>query len=139
MNYEVHSGRPYGDILAETREELKQFVETRITMFKAEMSEKMKMLKIAAPLAVIGALFLFTAFLFFSLALAGVVVAFFQNNAFHWAIAFCAVAVLWSIIGVIVAYVARREFEPKELLPGRTISVLKQDKTWIQSEVKNQV
>ena len=136
MNQEIHNGRPYGDILADTRDELKEFLETRITMLKAEMSEKLKMLKIAAPLAVVGILFLFTAFLLFSLALVGVVAAFFLTNPFHWAIAFCAIAVLWTIIGGIVAYLAKREFEPKELMPRRTMSVLKQDKTWIQSEVK---
>lgn len=139
MNQENHNGRTYGDILADTREEIKEFVETRITILKAEMSEKLKMLKIAAPLAAIGLLFLFTAFILFSLALAGVVTAFFLNNPFHWAIAFGAVAVLWTIIGGIVAYFAKHEFKPKELMPTRTIGVLKQDKTWIQAEVKNQV
>jgi hypothetical protein len=139
MNHENHSGRTYGDILADTREEIKEFVETRITILKAEMSEKLRMLKIVAPLAAVGLLFLFTAFVLFSLALVGVVVAFFLSNPFHWAIAFCAVGVLWTIVGGIVVYFAKREFKPRELMPKRTIGVLKQDKTWIQAEVKSQV
>ena len=139
MNYEMHNGRTFGDILGQAKEELKEFVDTRITLLKSEMSERARMLKVAAPLATVGVLFLFTAFLLFSLALAGVVAAFFATNAFHWAIAFCAVAVLWTIIGGIAAYLAKREFKPKELMPKRTIGVLKEDKMWIQSEVKNQI
>ena len=139
MNHEIHNGRTFGDIIGDTREELKEFVDTRITLLKAEMSEKMKMLKMAAPLAAIGILFLLTAYLLLSVALVGLVVAFFQGNPYRWAIAFAAVGVLWAIVGGIAAYFAMREFEPKELMPKRTIGVLKQDKIWIQSEVKSQI
>lgn len=139
MHPEVHNGRSFGDILGDTKQELKDFFDTRITLLKAEMNEKLKMLKVAAPLAVVGILFLLTAYLLFSVALVGLVVAFLQGNPYRWAIAFAAIGVLWSVVGGIAGYFAMREFEPKELMPKRTIDVLKKDKMWIQSEVKNQI
>ena len=132
-----NNGRSVAAVLADTKEELKQFVETRIAMLKTELREKLKTLKIAAPLAAIGLVLLTTAYLLFTLSLVGLVFAFLPDNAYRWCLAFLAVAVLWSILGGVAAYFAKREFELKGLLPNQTIRVLKGDKAWIQSEVKS--
>jgi hypothetical protein len=34
---------------------------------------------------------------------------------------------------------AMREFQAKELMPKRTMQVLKEDKMWLQSEVRSRV
>jgi uncharacterized membrane protein YqjE len=139
MIHDINSGRSVGSILADTKEELKQFVETRITMLKAELRENVKMLKVAAPLAVVGLVFLIMAYVLFSLALVGLIAVFLPANPYKWAIAFAAIGVLWTIIGGIAAYFAKREFEMRELMPKKTMRVLKEDSMWIQSEVKNQI
>ena len=139
MSGEMHNGRSFASILADTKLELMEFVETRIVMFKTEMREKMTMLKAAAPLAAVGITMLVTAYMLFTLALVGLVVALIPTNPFRWAIGFAAVAVLWSLVGGLFAYFAKREFASRELMPNRTISVLKQDKVWLQAEVKNQI
>ena len=143
MNSHVHTdaanGRSLATVLAEMKEELKQFIETRFALLKAEVSEKLQTLKIAAPLAAVGILFLVTAYLLFTMALVGLVLAFLPTSPYRWCFAFLAVAILWSILGGISAYFAKREFEVKGLLPQKTIAVLKGDKLWIQSEVKNRV
>jgi len=95
----VNGGRTVGSILSDTKEELKEFLETRIAMLKAELSDKVAMLKAAAPLAAVGILFLLMAFVLFSLGLAGLIVAFLPENPYRWCIAFFAVAVLWGIVG----------------------------------------
>ncbi|UWZ86885.1 phage holin family protein [Occallatibacter riparius] len=138
-NHDVHNGRSFGSILFDAKEELKQFVETRITMLKTEMSENMKMLKVAAPLAAVGITMLLTAYVLFTLALVGLVVAFLPTNPYRWAIAFAAVAVLWTILGGVMAYFAKREFETRQLMPKKTMRVLKEDSVWIQREVRNQI
>ena len=138
-NHEVHNGRSLGSILFDTKEELKQFVETRIAMLKAELRENVKMLKVAAPLAVVGITMLLTAYVLFTLALVGLVVAFLPANPYRWAIAFAAVAVLWAILGGVMAYFAKREFETRQLMPKKTMRVLKEDSVWIQHEVRNQI
>jgi Putative Actinobacterial Holin-X, holin superfamily III len=139
MNQQVENGRSIAQVLSDTKDELKQFVDTRIAMLKAELQEKLKMLKLAAPLAAAGVVLLVTAYLLFTLSLVGLVFAFLPDNAFRWCLAFFAVAVLWSLLGGVAAYFAKREFELKGVIPNRTIRVLKGDKIWIQAEVKNRI
>ena len=139
MHSDISNGRSLAAIVTEMKEELKDLVKTRIEMFRAELQEKLKTLKIAAPLAGLGALLLGTAYLLFTMALVGLVVAFFRDNPYRWFFAFAAVAVLWTLLGGIAAYFAKREFELKGLMPRKTIEVLKEDKLWIQAEAKNQL
>jgi uncharacterized membrane protein YqjE len=139
MNRGMNNGRTVGSILSDTKEELKEFLETRIAMLRTELGEKVAMLKSAAPLAVVGVLFLLTAYALFTLGLVGVIVAFLPENPYRWCIAFFAMAVLWGIVGGICAYMAMREFQVKELMPKRTMQVLKEDKMWLQSEVRSRV
>ena len=139
MPSDTGNSRSLAAIVTEMKEELKDLVQTRIEMFRTELQEKLKTLKIAAPLAGLGALLLGTAYLLFTMALVGLVVAFFRDNTYRWFFAFAAVAVLWTLLGGIAAYFAKREFELKGLMPRKTIEVLKEDKLWIQAEAKNQL
>ena len=139
MNHQANNGRTVAEVLADTKQELKEFIGTRVAIFKTEIAEKLKMLKIAAPLAAAAILLFLTAYLLLTMALAGLVFAFLPDNAFRWCLAFLAVAVLWAIVGGITAYLAKREFQMNRLLPNKTIDVLKDDKVWIQSEVKSQL
>lgn len=137
MNYETGNERTVASILSDTKEEMKQFLSTRIEMLRAEMREKFRVVAAAAPLAIVGLVFLGTAYLLFALALVGLVQAAMPGNPFRWAIAFAAIAVLWAILGGIAASIALRKLKLKELLPNRTIKVLQEDKIWIQSEARN--
>lgn len=140
MNHETTTnGRNLADLLAEIKNEIRDFLQTRIAMLKTELREKSKNLKTAMVLAVSGLLLLTTAYLLFTLALVGLILAAFPTTAYRWFFAFLAVAVLWTIIGAIAAYFAKRELELRGILPKRTIEVLKGDKVWVQTEVKNQI
>jgi uncharacterized membrane protein YqjE len=139
MHSDISNGRSLAAIVGELKKELKEFVQLRIEMFKTEVREKLQTLKVAAPLAGLGALFLVTAYLLFTVALVGLVAAFFKDNTYRWFFAFASVAVLWTLVGGIAAYFAKREFELKSLMPKRTIEVLKEDKMWIQAEARNQL
>ncbi len=139
MIHEIHNGKNLPTLLTEMKEELKDFVQTRIAMLKAEVGEKLGVLKTAAPLAAAAILLLSTAYFLFTLALVGLIVAALADNPYRWFIAFLCIAFLWSILGGIAAYLAKRELEVKGLMPNRTIEVLKGDKMWVQSEVKHQI
>ncbi|MFL6306451.1 MAG: phage holin family protein [Candidatus Sulfotelmatobacter sp.] len=132
----INNGKSVAALFAEMKQELQDFVQTRVTMFKVELQEKVRVVKAAAPLAVIGAVLLLTAYLLLTLALVALVFALLPDNAYRWCIAFAAIGVLWLILGGIAAYMAKRELEVKGLLPKRTVEVLKEDKMWIQTEVK---
>lgn len=134
--YPQRNGRSMVEILADSKEELKQFVATRIAMFRAESREKIAVLKVAGTIAALAGVLLGTAFLMFSLAIAGFVVAFFNDNPFRWCIAFICVSFLWAVVGGIAARIAKRAFT-RDLIPRRTLGVLKEDGIWIQSEVRH--
>ncbi len=139
MDSNPNNGRSLAAIIAEMKEELKEFVQTRSRMLKAEVQEKFTALKIAAPLAGVGALLLGTAYLLFTMALVALVSALFRDNPYRWCFAFAAIAVLWGLLGGIAAYLAKREFQLKGLLPKRTLELLKGDKLWLQAEAKSQI
>lgn len=140
MHYDTTTnGRNIASLLAEIKDEIRDFLQTRIAIFKTELREKSQNLKTAAILAVSGLLFLTTAYMLLTLALVGLVAAAFSTSAYRWFFAFLAVGILWSIVGGIAAYFAKRELELKGLLPKRTIEVLKGDKVWVQTEVKSQI
>jgi uncharacterized membrane protein YqjE len=139
MNHDVNNGRTVASILSETKEDLKQFFETRITLFRAELREKVGIITRAAPLAAGALVMLATAYFLFTLALVGLVLALLPANPFRWCLAFLAVAVLWTIAGGVAAYMAKRRFAAAKLIPERTINVLKGDGVWVQREVKNQI
>jgi uncharacterized membrane protein YqjE len=139
MNHDVQNGKNLTTLLSEMKEELQEFVQTRIAMLKTELREKLDILKTAAPLGAGAVLLLTTAYFLFTFALVGLIVAALPDNRYRWFIAFLSIAVLWSLLGGLAAYLAKRELEVKGLTPKRTIEVLKGDKMWVQSEVKNQI
>jgi uncharacterized membrane protein YqjE len=140
VNDGIHeNGRSVAQILTDMKAEFVEFVQTRITMLRAELQEKWKTAKVAIPLAILALVFLGTAYLLLTGALVGLVVAAFPQSAYRWFFAFIIVAVFWAILGAAAAYFAKREFELKSMMPKRTIEVLKGDKLWIQAEVKNRV
>ena len=136
MDADVTNGRPLAAIIAEMNEELKEFVQTRLELLRNEMREKLQIIKAAVPLAVTAVLFLLTAYVLITLALVGLLAAFFAGNPFRWFFAFLIVAVGWAIVGSITGMLAAAAFKKGRLIPERTIQVLKADKTWLQREAK---
>jgi uncharacterized membrane protein YqjE len=139
MNSAANSDRSLGAIVSEMKEELKDFVQTRIEMLKQEVQEKTARLKIAAPLAAAALLLLLTAYLLITLALAAALSAVFANSPYRWSFGFGIIGLVWALLGGVAAYFAKRELALKTLAPKRTVEVLKGDKVWLQKEVKNQV
>ena len=139
MNNVHTNGRSVAEIVSEMKEELKQFIQTRIELFKREVQEKLARLKIAGPLAAAAIVLLSTAYLLITVALAAGIAAFFAASPYRWFFGFMIVGFVWALLGGIAGYFAKRELEPKTLAPKRTIEVRKGDKVWLQREVKNQV
>lgn len=138
MNHDVNNGRSLAAVLADVKEELKEFVATRLTLLKSELREKAQTVRVAVPLAVAAALLLGLALVLFTMTLVALVFALLPDSAFRWCLAFLCIAVLWAIAGAIIALRAKRELQMRGLVPRKTIEVLKGDKLWIQSEV-NQI
>jgi uncharacterized membrane protein YqjE len=132
----VHTEKSIATILSETKEELKQFVATRVSMLKAEMDEKISRLKAVIPLAVVAALFMVSGWGVFTFALIALLHAFFVPSAYSWLWASLIVMAVYLIVGAVAGWFAYSEIKATKLAPTRTLKVLQQDQVWIQNEAR---
>jgi uncharacterized membrane protein YqjE len=131
------NGRSLGEVIAEIKDELKDFMQTRVQMLVNEMREKIQNSKKAAILVVAGLVLLATAYLLLNLALVGLIAVAFWGSPYAWFLSFLIVGVVWLILGGMLALMAVKQF--KGLAPEKTINVLKEDKIWLQQEARSQV
>jgi len=133
------NGRSFAGVVNELKDELKEFLQTRIIMLKAELGEKMRTLKTALPMLITAAIFLGTAFLMLTLCLVGLVSVAFYGDPFRWFYSFIIVGVLYSIMGGMAAVFGLKELRAQGIMPKKTIKVLKEDQIWLQQEARTQV
>ena len=137
-SYAESQGPTLAGVVAEIKDETKEFVQTRVQMFKAELREKVATWKSGALLAGVGVVLLGTAYLLLTLALVGLVAVAFWGSPYAWFLAFLIVGAFWGIIGGILAFLAVREFRRQGIAPKKTLEVLREDKMWLQSEAGSQ-
>ena len=138
VRYTVHegNGRSLAAVLAETRDEIKDFIQTRLQLFVSELKEKAENSKKAAILGGIAAVLGVTAFLLLTLAAVGLIAVAFWGSpyAFFWG--FLIMGLFYALIGGMLAIGAARQL--KGFAPKKTMEVLKEDKVWLQSEARSQ-
>lgn len=137
MNSDIHNGRSLAAILGDMKDELQEFAHTRIELFRREVQEKISAVKAAIPGVLIGSAFLGTAFLLFSLALVSLIAVAFGDNSYKWFFAFLIVGIFWSMIGALALFLAKQRVTREPMVPQKTITVLKDDKVWLQRETRN--
>lgn len=133
------NGRSLSGVINEVKDELKEFLQTRITMLKAELGEKMRTFKSALPMIITAALFLGTAFLMLTLCLVGLVSVAFYGDPFRWFFSFIVVGVLYCIMGAMAAVFGLKELRRAGIMPKKTLKVLREDQIWLQHEARTQV
>ena len=132
----MHTEKPIAAVLAETKEELKNFVQTRVAILKAELSDKVKSWKAVIPMAVIGAVLLLTAWFAITFTLVALLSVLFQPSPFAWVFGGAIVSLVYLAIGAILGVSAVNRIKAVQMVPTRTLEVLKQDQIWIQKETK---
>lgn len=133
------NGRSFAGVVNEVKDELKEFVQTRMAMLKSEMAEKMRTIKTALPMLVAAAVLLGTAFLMFTLCLVALLSVAFYGDPFRWFYSFIIVGVLYCIMGGMAAVFGLKELRAQGIMPRKTIQVLKEDQIWLQHEARTQV
>jgi len=134
------NGRTVADLVTEIREELKEFVATRVSMLRSEMSEKLTTVKRALPVMGVGIVLLLTAWLAFNgFLVCGIAIAFAGYGPWAWVISFLIVAFAYCLIGAIALMGAINRLKEKSMKPERTMRVLQQDRLWLQTEAKTQL
>jgi uncharacterized membrane protein YqjE len=139
MNHENHvenHARNLKTIVADAMEELKQFLNTRVQVLKAELSETLSAMRVAVPLGMIAIALLWTAFMLITGAAVCIVASAFAGSAYAWFYAFIIVGCAWGVMGLVAAFFAYNEFRSRAVFPKRTVEVLKADKHWIESEAR---
>ena len=132
----MHTEKSLATILAETRDEIKQFITTRVNMLKMEIGEKVRTLKSVAPLLLVALALLWAGFMALTLALIALLHGLFMPSVYAWGWAALIVAGVYMVLGIAVGWFVYAEIKSVGLAPNRTLTVLKQDQTWIQNEAR---
>ena len=97
------NGRSLAGVVAELKEEFKEFVATRLSMLQSELRDKIGTWKAALPAMVIGAVMLATCWLLLTGAIVAAIAVAFGPNPFAPAIALAIVGAVYAIAGGLAA------------------------------------
>ena len=136
MNNEttVGNGRTLAGLLHEVKEELKEFLDTRLQMLNAEMKQKIAMLRMVVPMLLGAVLLAAIGCLLLTVALVAAIA-----TLIGWGWSFLAVGVFYLLVAGATAAFALREIKAEGVTPTRTMKVLKQDQMWLQNEARSQL
>lgn len=132
----MHTEKSLATILAETREELKQFVATRVSILKAEIDEKVATLKSVIPVLLIALALLSAGWAALTFALVAFLHGLFLPSIYAWLWASLIVAGAYLALGIAAGWFVYTEIKSTGLIPNRTLTVLKQDQVWIENEAR---
>ncbi len=125
-------------VLHEIKDELRDFISTRLELLRAEMVDKWDGWKAALPMMAAGALLLMAAFfaLTFGLIAAAATLI---GGEYRWALGSGAVVILYGIFGGVLAWMGSKQLKAEGVVPDRTLKVLQQDQLWIKNQgIKNE-
>jgi len=128
------NGRSMAGLLNELKEELKEFLDTRLQMLKAEMKQKAGMLRMVLPMLLFAAVLGAVGFLLLSIALVAAIA-----TLIGWGWSFLVVGGFYLTVAGSTAFMALREMQAEGMAPTRTLKVLKQDQIWLQNEARSQL
>jgi hypothetical protein len=133
------NGRSLAGVVAELKDEMKEFFSTRLAMLRSEINDKLSAWKTALPMIVIGLALLGTCWLLLTGALVAAIAVAFEGNPFAPAIALAIVGVLYAVAGGVAVVFAWRDISEHGVVPERTLRVLKDDQLWIRNQAKVQL
>jgi uncharacterized membrane protein YqjE len=128
--------KPIASSLAELREDLKSFFQTRFELLRAEISEKTRAWKGPAVLIAVAALMLVSCWFAFVFSLVAVLHAWIAGTNFSWFWAGLIVTLFLLLAGGAIGAAAYAGIRSAGLKPTRTLRVLKQDREWVQRQTR---
>jgi uncharacterized membrane protein YqjE len=131
----IYNDKSLTQLLQEIKDELRDFATTRYEMLVAEISEKLRVWKLALPMLAIAAVLVLGAFLTFTFGLA-VLIGNLIGTSYGYVWGALAVTILYLIVGGICGYLGYRQITAESMKPVRTLEVLKQDQQWIKDETR---
>ena len=132
----MHTEKSLATILAETKDEIKQFITTRVNMLKMEIGEKIRTFKSVVPLLFFALALLLAGWMALTFAVIALLHGLFMPSVYAWGWAGLIVAGAYLVLGIGAGWFVYAEIKATGLAPTRTLNVLKQDQTWIQNEAR---
>ena len=123
-------------VLAETKDELREFIETRFAMLRAEIQEKITTWKYAVPMLAASLAILLAAWITLTIALMALIHTLLLPSAYAWFWAGLIVGIAYLALGGGLFWFAWSKLRATGLTPVHTMEVLKEDQLWIQKEAK---
>lgn len=127
------------DVVNEIKVEAKEFVSTRLQMFRMEMKDKVSALKVGVPLLIAAGVCGLIAFIVLNYALIAFLATLFAPSPYNWCFAALIVGFFYLIVAGVLYWIGMREIKAETLAPARTLRILKQDQIWLQNQVRSQV
>lgn len=132
----MNTEKSLGAVVAETKEEVKAFIETRLQILRSEIAEKARIWKYSIPLLLLAGGLLLIGWMVLTFAIVAVIRAFFLPSEYAWVWAGLIVALIYLVAGGAIGWFSYTELLSTGLAPKRTMQVLKQDQLWIQNETR---
>jgi hypothetical protein len=124
-------------VLAGIKEELKDFLQTRVQILRAETQEKLRSWKKPVVMLALATVFLVTAWFACAFAFVALLHSFIVAGGYAW---FWGSLIAGGIFLAVAAGLGRagyRRIKALSLAPQRTLGVLKQDQNWIRDRVRS--
>ena len=132
MAQHVRDERSLGDLFSELARETSTLVRQEVQLAKAELKQSATEAGKGIAFLAAGALVAYAGLL---VLLAAAAIGLWQLGVEGW-IAPLIVGLVVLAIGAILMFSARKKLQPSNLTPDRTIESLKEDKEWVQGQVR---
>ena len=132
----MHTEKSLATLLAETRDEMKEFVITRVGILKAEIDEKIRTWKYVIPILLIALALLWAGFMTLTFALVSLLRGVFLPSPYAWLWGALIVGGAYLVLAIAIGWFAYSEILAAGITPTRTLKVLKQDQVWLQNEAR---
>ena len=126
-------------VVSELKIDAQEFIDTRLQMLRGEIKEKLSLIKMSAPMLVVGALLGLLGVVCLTGALVAVIAAGLGGGIGSWALSLLIVALAYLVLGGGAAYFGYKQFSSEGLAPKRTIKILNQDQVWLANEARSQL
>jgi uncharacterized membrane protein YqjE len=122
--------------LADIKEELKTFVQTRAQIFRTETAEKIAVWKRSLVFLVLAAVFLVTFWGALVFSLVALVHSLFSSRGYEWLWGGLIVSGVFLLLGGLFGQAGYKRLKSCRPSPSRTLRVLGQDRVWIKDEAR---
>jgi uncharacterized membrane protein YqjE len=122
--------------LADIKEELKTFVQTRAQIFRTETAEKIGVWKRSLVLLVLAAVFLVTFWGALVFSLVALVHSLLSSSGYEWLWGGLIVSGVFLLLGGLFGQAGYKRLKSCPPSPSRTLRVLGQDRVWIKDEAR---